>query len=464
MRLQSPLSCAGCAGLIWLFGLSIQNALASDPPGGFIEFAGAAQTRPILSNSTINNLLPDRGKFTFPAPYESEAFRLTNASDCGGNDCVHYVGYSYWRNSNNHVDEDTMLVLVGLKRTEGGGGPSLIAYNKITDQVDALGPVFNQNDNMSWSNAEGLYFSGTMPYALYVNDGRRLLRYDVVTGEYETVFDVIAEMGNGYALWQTHSSDDDRVHSATLKNNSNTDLGCVVYQEDIGNLRFFPKTGGYDECQIDRSGQWLVIKEDVDGRYGEDNRIINMQTLDERVLLDQNGAGGHSDLGHGYMIAADNWANEANTQLLWKFDEYPMQGKRLYYNNEWSRQAPAHVSHTNSVAGLSPNNQFACGSSAHQGNSAHANEIICFGLTGSGETLVVAPVMTDMNSSGGGSTYGKAPKGNLDVTGRYFIWTSNMRSSRLDTFMVKVPAHLLPGVESAPTPESATIFTDSFGD
>ena len=37
------------------------------------------------------------------------------------------------------------------------------------------------------------------------------------------------------------------------------------------------------------------------------------------------------------------------------------------------------------------------------------------------------------------------PKGNLDVTGRYFLWTSNMGGDRLDAFLVKVPAELLTG-------------------
>src|SRR5207247_1791934 len=39
----------------------------------------------------------------------------------------------------------------------------------------------------------------------------------------------------------------------------------------------------------------------------------------------------------------------------------------------------------------------------------------------------------------------KLPKGNLDVTGSYFIWTSNMGGNRLDAFIVKVPFQLLTG-------------------
>src|SRR4029434_1808593 len=35
--------------------------------------------------------------------------------------------------------------------------------------------------------------------------------------------------------------------------------------------------------------------------------------------------------------------------------------------------------------------------------------------------------------------YAKRPKGNLDVTGRYFIWTTNLGGNRLDAFLVKIP-------------------------
>jgi hypothetical protein len=49
-------------------------------------------------------------------------------------------------------------------------------------------------------------------------------------------------------------------------------------------------------------------------------------------------------------------------------------------------------------------------------------------------------VMTDLYASGGGTDdYAKRPKGNLDVTGRYFIWTTNLAGNRLDAFIVKIP-------------------------
>ena len=449
-----------CTGTRKGLGIAVLLCLLSTPisaaefPGGFLEQPESATPRALLSQSQIQSLVPARGKFTFPAPYHTEGVRLTNASDCDNSDCVNYLGYSYWRNINNHVGEEVLLVLVGMDRSRGGAGPSLIAYNKITDEVVNLGPLFEDSNGLSWATGEGWYFSANEPYTIYVNSDARLLRYDVVTRQSETVFDVTSLLGSGYYLWQVHSSANDRVHSATVRDTATYGmLGCIVYLEDTGQHEYYPSQGNFDECQVDKSGNWLLIKEDLDGHDGEDNRIINLQTGHERILLDRDGAAGHSDMGFGYMVAADNWANDANTQKVWNFSASVLQGITVYHNAHWDAEAPAHISHSNAIAGTPPEQQFACGSSANRTNRAHANEVICFQLDGSDEALVVAPVMTNLNASGGGDDYAKAPKGNLDVTGQYFIWTSNMSGSRLDAFLVKVPGHLLTGTTTQPPPE-----------
>ena len=89
-----------------------------------------------LTKAQIEEFLPAdgaRGAFTFPAPYNTTGIRLTNDADCAdGADCLWYAGYSYWRNINNHVGSDTMLIFLGLDRQRGGGGPTLFSYNKVT--------------------------------------------------------------------------------------------------------------------------------------------------------------------------------------------------------------------------------------------------------------------------------------------------------------------------------------------
>src|SRR5262245_29797892 len=206
-----------------LTALASLAAAQTAAPGGFLEQTTSTQVR---SNAVPS--LPSRGKFTFPAPYNTTGVRLTNAGDCGGDDCVDYIGYSYWRNINNHAGSDTMLIFVSLDMNRGGGGPTLFSYNKVTDQVSVVGPLFDASSQFAWATGEGWYWSGTQPTKLYVNNqGTKLYRYDVMTRQLDTVFDVSTQYPNTY-LWQIHSSNDDRVHSATLRNSSNYDmLGCV---------------------------------------------------------------------------------------------------------------------------------------------------------------------------------------------------------------------------------------------
>src|SRR5205814_263772 len=128
-----------------------------------------------------------------------------------------------------------------------------------------------------WATGEGWYFSATQPTKLYVNEGARLYRFDVLTKQFETVFDASARFGSDKYIWQIHSSNDDRVHSATLRDGNTYDmLGCLAYREDTRQFSYYAAVGDFDECQVDKSGRWLLIKDNVDGANGEDNRIIDL--------------------------------------------------------------------------------------------------------------------------------------------------------------------------------------------
>ncbi|MDO9318383.1 MAG: hypothetical protein Q7V56_09300 [Gammaproteobacteria bacterium] len=415
--------------------------------GGFLETPNKSAVRTLIDASALRSFIPQRGVFRFPAPYNSDAVRLTNATDCAGNDCVNYAGYSYWRNMNNHVGKESMLIFLGLDQTRGGKGPTLFEFNKVSGELKDLGPLFPSRNHLSWATGEGWYFSATLPTTLYINDGPRIVRFDVITEEMRTVVDISDQLGSGVVLTQMHTSDNDRVHSATVRDSGNYRvLGCMAYEEDGRQYHYYPITQDFDECQVDRSGEWLVVKANLDGRDGEDNLVVNLRTGDERIIRDKDGAAGHSDMGHGYMIAADNWASDANTWKLWDFNEKSLKGKRVYYNKDWNVFAPAHVSHTNAQSGVAPSQQYACGSSINRSKGIHANEVVCFNMDGSSTSLVVAPLMTDLDAPGGDNEYARYAKGNLDITGRYFLWTSNMGGSRLDAFIVHVPGHLLTGV------------------
>lgn len=419
--------------------------VATAMPGGFVEKAGSA-IRPRWSKDELQDIVPaTRGKFNFPAPYHTEAVRLTTGEDCDGADCVFPVGYSYWRNMNNHIGSNEILIVLGLNRQRGGTGPTLFSYDKGTEQVSNQGPLFPDGHRLSTANTSGWYFSASRPHSLYINDGATMLRYDVVTHDSETVFDAASHFGSDREIWQMSSSNDDQVHAATLRiKGTKTFLGCMVYREASRDFLFYPKVGVFDECQVDKSGRFLVIFEDIDGKDGVDNRHIDLQTgAEERVLsLPGVGAVGHHDLGFGYLVGHDRYNAMPNATITWNLSP-PRRGSVDNKDYNWELVQAQHISHTNAWPGVPKEQQYACGSNADRSTYAQ-NEILCFRLDGSLTQLVVAPIMTNLDASGGGgSDYDKAPKGNLDVTGRYFIWTTNLGGNRLDAFIVKVPGQLL---------------------
>lgn len=417
-------------------------------PGGFIEKADSTATRPRLTPAQIQSFLPSRGPFTFPAPYNTRGIRLTNSTDCGGTDCVNYVGYSYWRNINNSTGSNDLYVFLGLSNAAGGTGPTLFRVDKTTRAVTKVGPLFPSTSPFYAASTEGWYWSATQSSKIYITDtfGSHLYRYDIFTQQLTQVFDASTQFGANRYIWQAHSSDDDRVHSATLRDKSTYEmLGCLVYREDTAQFSWFPKVGDFDECHIDKSGRWLVSLENVDGADGEDSRIFDLQTGTEQRILDRDGSPGHMDTGFGYMVGADNWNSEPNAVRLYNFGQTPIAGPVVYHDSDWSALSADHIAHGNAKPGLPAGQQWACGSGATRLNVPRGNELVCFKLDTSMDTLVVAPTLIDLDASGGGDDYGKFPKANLDVTGRYMIWTSNLGGNRLDAFLVEVPYELLTG-------------------
>lgn len=418
---------------------------AGEPaPGGWIEPQGTAPRAP-WSTVFIQSFMPaSRGNFTFPSPYNTQAVRITDASDCGGNDCVWYVGYSYWRNTNAHEGSDEMLIFLGLAQERGGSGPTLFSYNKVTDTIKKVGPLFPPDSKFVHSSGGTWYFSPTQPTKLYIDDGPRMLRYDVISQTFETVYDITSAFGPNRHIWQMHSSNDDRVHSATLQAADTGEyLGCVVYVEARRQFRFYPKIGIFDECNLDRSGRWTVSLEDIGVPKDIANRVFDNETGQETRLTGPKGTLGHLDMGYGYMLGADDDNPLPNATIRWNFEPTISQGPVLHHNSTWGIVAINHPSHVNAKPHVPLSQQYACGSNVTK--KVIRNEITCVRVDGSNEQLIVAPVMTDLNATGGGKNdfYAKYPKGNLDITGQYFIWTSNLGGDRMDAFLVKVPAQLL---------------------
>jgi hypothetical protein len=406
---------------------------------GIAEKATDTTIRPVLTGAQAG-VPAARGAFVFAPPYDTQGYRLTLPSDCPASrpDCVQPVGYSYWPQISNSADSHFVYAVVTLRN---GGGPTLFALDKRTDVVTKIGPLFSSTDSRRLQSGEGWYFSFNRPTVLYVtptSTARGLQRVDVVTRQTQTVFDVTSYFGAGHYIWQAQTSNDDRVHSFTLKRLSGyATLGCGVYFEQTRRYQFYPSTD-LNECHVDKSGRWLVMKEQVDDSAGEDNRFIHLETGAETLLIDQDGAGGHSDMGIGAYLARDNWAPWPAIRL-WKLWDVLVPGPVVYRDPSWAGSSVNHISWTHATH-LPISSQYACGSGATRVNAPRTNEIVCFRLDGSLNVLTVAPVMTRFDTgSAGNDPYKVLPKGHLDATGEYFLWSTNLGTSRTDVVMVRVP-------------------------
>jgi hypothetical protein len=360
----------------------------------------------------------------------------------GGADALWPTGMAYWQAINAHADRAVLYAFVGIDRARGGAGPSWYAVDKTTLAVTPQGALFAPEHPLSWSTAEGWYWSAINPHVLYCADDEHLYRYHVGTGALTTVVDLTPFRWMGrYALRQWHTSHDGQTHSATVLSVVDDGpwpkIGTLVYREAECHPwagAWYPKAGvgDLDESQIDQSGDWLLIKQDLDGQDGEDNRIIRLDAaVPEWTLMDRDGAAGHSDNGWGYMVAADNWHSAPAAWRLWMFDALVPSG-RLVDTRPWERQVK-HVSHCNAVPGT-PETQWVLGSTDA--------ELVRIPLDGSLDCPAICPTLVDLNASGGGyggDPYNKLPKANLDPYGTFALWTSNHGSDRLDAFLVQIP-------------------------
>jgi hypothetical protein len=468
-------------GLLALFQVV---AHAQTYPGGFVENTGSP-FRSKYAVSQINAFLPStRTAFTFPAPYNTRAYRLTLPSDCASQDCVKFIGYSYWLQMNNHVGQSDMYILLNLSQLNAGPGLTLFKLTKATGVVTKVGNALTGSGfttaQAGWdTGGEMVYFSYTLPTSFYFPVDHRLIRYDFTAQTATTVVDITnrtALLPNGSStslgcttsscprrLWAFHSNVNDTVHVGALRTTAGAYLGCLAYLSVSNTFRFLPTTGTFNECQPDRSGTWAIAEEDVGVPNDELNRVWNLSTGAVFNRTSSVGNLSHIDSGYEYAIGQDGHGAEPSRTARYSHAT-PMTTTTIHYSNSFSVAMWNHPSHQNAVplTTRSLANQYACGSNAD--NSGFQNEVTCARVDGAGtlQQLVVAPVMTTLSATGGQGAgcadfnYCKLPKGHLDVTGRYFLWTTNMGGNRLEAFLVEVPGHLIVTLEDTTAPQPPT--------
>ncbi len=183
------------------------------------------------------------------------------------------IGMSYWRNINFHRDYDVLQVFLSIKDEL-----HILTIRKDTLTVTNIKPLGIIH------TGEGCFFSAIDPHRLFIPVDNGMDKIDIENGFREEVFRV------GQKAWQMHSSIDECTFSLTMKDNDYKEYGWGIIKPGKEE-RILEIKGEPDECQIDKSGKWLLIKED---NY---NRIYNIETNEEKKIENEEGALGHSDCG-----------------------------------------------------------------------------------------------------------------------------------------------------------------------
>lgn len=324
-------------------------------------------------------------------------FQVTNASD---GELLPRM-YSYWPNA--VIENGGVLLFVG----HADGWPRFFRVDLASRQVERLGPLLPYT-----GTGEGWYWDREGRLSLV--DGPRLRRVGPTSpGQDELILD-ISETHPGCELWQAHSSDDGRVHSATVRQIVNDgaypSIGTVVSID--GQQHYFPAdTYALDESQVTADGAFLIIKSAPD----DDNLVINLATGEERWLRKADGALGHSDVGPSYMVGADR-DHEPRACVRWNLTEPLTMDNRilLAQSDDWSDGDLGHVSIKNGRCIIS------------DGLSIHAVD-----LERGGKTPLIAHGMV-------GEGYDCQVKANLSPCGRVACYMSNQGTDRQDVFLLEI--------------------------
>ena len=255
-------------------------------------------------------------------------------------------------------------------------------------------------------------------------------------------------------IFQPHSSDDDRVHSATVQDSSFARLRLRRLSGSVTTKRFqFSRRdrGNFiDECHVDKSGNWLMLLE-VTPSGSLNNRVVDLRNGTITTIDDVQGALGHLDMGYGYAVGADNWNPLPNATILLKFPVTRTQrpiGPVVHFNKRWDIAAANHIAHGNARAGA-PETQYRL-RQQRQSRRRHGGrdrlllarrESVCGWIArcprgGAGDDRSRRGRRPRRQrrrlSAGSRRAIWTSPAG-------YFIWTTNMGGDRLDAFLVKVP-------------------------
>jgi len=358
--------------------------------------------------------LPAAGGTLVDPTFGTTIMRLTDAND----GVFNVNSYSYWPSFN----KDSTRLWVITKP-----GAMLYSFDPVNFRVSNKRPLFSTLPNGHTPNVSDAIWSGTDNALMFCHDGLKLYSYNVVSQSYTLVKDFASDLPSG-DLWQMSMSLDDNCFAFTVRDTREKVTGYAAWRRSQNSLYRVDNTPEMDEVQVDKTGQYLVVKTGHSGAGAVRVQIVTLATKRVENLIDgtPDYAPGHSDVGRGFVIGGDNWKNRltyrslATPHTLYSVLDFP----------DWG--IGAHVSLLADDEKWITMSTFLANDLPSTG--VFRDELVQIATDGSKRIRRLAHLHSVYRE------YWDQPRANESRDGRFAVFTSNWGSAtRRDVFIVKIP-------------------------
>jgi len=368
--------------------------------------------------------LPAAGGTFVDAVFGTTLLRVTDSNDGADN----HQSYSYWPSFNKN---STLLYISSV-----GGTPTLYDFDTLNFSISNKRLLFQSNPvGDGTPNAEDAIWSGQHNTIMLCHTSQKLYSYNVSTNQYMLIHDFSGTYPNIF-LQQMSRSINDTTFGFTYKENINyTNIGYIAYRSST-NHSDTANMSTLDEVQVDKTGNYLVIKTGNSGAGVIEVEVLNLLTHHIDYLAD-NGpdfAPGHSDNGTGFVIGEDNWNNAYTyrnlaTPHVW----YSI----IDHNNDWS--LGDHASMLADDESWILFSTFVANTLPSSG--VFVDELYQVTTDGSKSVRRLCHTHSDYLHQTSGNDYWSMPKANISRNGKFAVFTSNWGSTtRRDVFVLQIPA------------------------
>lgn len=395
-------------------------ASAPPPPSG----GGSVKTDYGVYPEPAPPALPAAGGTFVDPTFGTTIMRVTDENDGIQNT----TNYSYWHSFN--INSTRLYIIAG-------DSPTLYTFDPVNFRISGKRALYINRPPVGGSpRGEDSIWSGTDPDVMYGHDGLIIWAYNVASNTYTLVKDLSSQLPPGY-LWQMSKSVDDNVFAFTTKDPTAANTGYCAWRRDTDSLLYNGTMPDLDEVQVDKTGQWLVVKTGHAGAGVVRVQVVNLLTRSVDNLVDgtPDFAPGHSDNGNGFIVGYDNW----NNRVTYRRAATPHQlYSALDFGNDWSIEQ--HISMLESDDAWALMSTFVGNSLPSSG--VFKDELVLFATDGSKQVRRFAHTHSVYRD------YWDTPRATISRDGKFAAFTSNWGSTtRRDVFVARVP-----GASSSSTP------------